>query len=330
MHAARIAHQAALAAGQVVDPADRAPPHRRRIEEQQVRELAGRDLAPVGDAVEPRRQAGDAADAVLQAEHALVAHPVAEQVQAVAGIAEVAEVGAGVGEADEARVVAQQALHRGLVGVQQGGVEGGAQPLVHGEVEHHVHRVAALAAGDGLDGLAFERPVRRRRRHRHLHPAPVAIEDLAALRLLQLVAEAVAEVLAADDREELLVRRRVQRLPGIEALEREGGPHREIHAERLARDLRPERVAPALRGRRAFQHADGALGEGLVVERRRHEHRPAGLGGQPLHPFVGHAGADGELEDAAAELAQARRPARSSRRRPRAGTASARRRRHSD
>ena len=225
VYPARIADQAALAAGQIVDPPDRAAPDRRRIEEQQVRELARRDLAAIRDSVELRRQAGDPADAVRQIEDALVAHPVAQEVQAVAGIAEVAEMGAGIGEADEARVMAQQVLDRGLVGIEQGGVEGGAEPLVHGDVEHHVDRIAALAPGDGLDGLAFQRLVRGRRRHRHLDPPPVAVEDLAALRLLHVLPEPVAEVLAPDDRQELLVGGAVQRLPGVEALEREGGPH---------------------------------------------------------------------------------------------------------
>ena len=213
-------------------------------------------------------------------------------------------MGAGVGQADQTCVMTQKPLDRRLVRIEQGGVEDGLELFLDGEVEQDVDRVSALAPGDGGDGLALERPVLGRVRHRDLDPPPVAVEELAALRPVQIGAEPVPEPLAPDGREEILVGYTVQRPPRIKALERKGRAHREIHAERLARDLGPDRVAPALSDGRGFEHADGPLREGIVVKRRGHEDRPASLGGQRLEPRDRHARPDGELENAAAEFAQ--------------------------
>ena len=159
--------EAVGAAGLVVRPARSACSRRCRG-----RRRRGRRRKPsctqaaLGDAERLVRVAGEAPDGVLERQRLALADPVAEQVGRVAGVAELAGVGAGVGQAEQGALVGEQVADLVVVVVLEDDAEAGGHVVVEREVEQEVERRGAPLGGElverDVDDVAVAAPSPRR------------------------------------------------------------------------------------------------------------------------------------------------------------------------
>ena len=121
-----------------------------------------------------------------------------EQMEAIRRIAEIAQMRAGIRQTDQAAGLLHELLDFVFVGIHQAGGKDRLQTLIRGEIEKGIDGILALAFGDLLDVQPFQTLVLRPRRHGDLNIRPIAKEQFAFLRHVQIVAEAAAEFCVAD------------------------------------------------------------------------------------------------------------------------------------
>src|ERR1700761_1172919 len=198
VHANRVAQRPRTATGQVVNPTRRRDADRCRIEQQQIGAGAGRDAAAIRNTVEPGLMTGQPAHAFDKIERAALAHPVAEEIEAKPGVAQIDEMRPSVGQRNDSGVVLDQRLDSVVDGVEEPPDKPGLKILGEAEIKKDIERVASDLARDLAYGAVGEPGVFRLGRRGNNDPFPVALEDRAGFRVMQVVAEALAPARVAE------------------------------------------------------------------------------------------------------------------------------------
>ena len=250
--------------------------------------------------------AGEAAHGFAHRHRPEIARPVAHQVQAKAGVVEERQMRTGIAQADDAVRMVEHAADGFFVCVEQLRREDGLQLLGDRQVEHHIERVAELAAGDVGDALLFMVRVRWVCGFDHLHLVPLAVEEAEVGRRCQFSAHPVAKALSGKHGHQRIAVQAERGLPALESLDRIRGLQREVHRQRAARHLADEHMAARVGGRDRVEVVEHRVAVGAVVQQRGHHHRAAAVGGQGLEKWHRGVTPFRQHENAVAALAHGR------------------------